>query len=108
MDEFDQFDIWDDPVELPPVVEQVEAQPSEIRNPNRSRTTKWRDQKRCKETFTRETIAGAHGDLCGSLSAKKVMKRIDENPEIADKALKYIEALDAGDGMYTLLKNIRL
>ena len=108
LDEFDQFDIWADPVELPPVVEQVEAQPLEIRNPNRSRTTNWRDEKRCKENFDKETIAKAHGNLCGSLSFKKVIKRIDQNPEIADKAFKYIEALDAGDGMYTLHRNTRL
>ena len=99
LDEFDHFDIWNDNRELPPV-EQVET-PQEIRDPNRSRTTKWRDLKRCKETFDRETIAKAHGDLCGSLSGKKVMQRIDRNPDIADAALKYIEALDAGDGMYT-------
>ena len=113
LDEFDRFDIWDNNVELPPVeqveaaeqleaTEQVEAdQDLPIRDPNRSRTTKWRDRKRCKDTFDRETIATAHGDLCENNSAKKVMKLIDRNPNIAEAALKYIEALDTGDGMYT-------
>ena len=105
-DEFDRFDIWNDNVELPPV-EQVEAaeqleddEDLQIRDPNRSRTTKWRDLKRCKATFDRETIAKAHGDQCGSLAGKKLMQRIDRNPEIAEAAFKYVEALDNGDGMY--------
>ena len=111
-DEFDRFDIWDDNVELPPVdqveaAEQLEAteqveddEDLQIRDPNRSRTTKWRDLKRCKATFDRETIAKAHGDQCGSLAGKKLMQRIDRNPDIAEAAFKYVEALDNGDGMY--------
>ena len=109
-DEFDRFDIWDNNVELPPVeqveaAEQLEATESDedlmIRDPNRSRTTKWRDLKKLKATFDRETIAKAHGDQCGSLAGKKLMQRIDRNPAIADAAFKYVEALDNGDGMYT-------
>ena len=59
----------------------------------------FRKLKKLKANFDRETIAKAHGDQCGSLAGKKLMQRIDRNPQIAEAAFKYVEALDNGDDM---------
>ena len=55
-----------------------------------------------QKNVDKNTIVESTGDLLGSLSAKKVVKKLSEDSSFADRILKYLERVEKGhdNGMY--------
>ena len=64
--------------------------------PSRSRTSKWRDRKMLQKKVDKSTILETTGDLLGSQAAKKLVKRLEQDPSLAEKTLKFVERVKEG------------
>ena len=56
----------------------------------RSRSSNHRDRKAMRRDNDDDVILDTAGDILGSLAARKAVKKLKDNPELAKKTLKYV------------------